>query len=231
MTRAFDFASSGAELKSLLGLKNPPIAIAFLKERPAGIRKNTDAVPSGCVFWTKAFTETFYTDPLDHANCNIGSFTHGFLAPESVSLDKAADIKLFQDTGYFPVNEFGKVPRMLSEPAFVAYAPLHKAPFEPDVVLLVCVPQQAMLIAEAAESPKLMGAPTCGAIPMAYNEGHVGISLGCVTNRVRTGIKPNELVVTIPKDVLPGFMANLRRRVGSNNLVAQAVTAMLKAGN
>ena len=88
-----------------------------------------------------------------------------------------------------------------------------------------------MLIAEAARSPKLMGAPTCGAIPMAYNEGTIGISLGCVTNRVRTGMTPNELVVTIPKAVIPDFIENLRKRVEANTKVARVVAAMLESSN
>ncbi|TLY01679.1 MAG: hypothetical protein E6K90_00850, partial [Thaumarchaeota archaeon] len=100
---------------------------------------------------------------------------------------------------------------------------------EPDVVLMVCNSQQAMLVGEAASAPRLMGAPTCAAIPMAYNEGRVGVSLGCITNRIRTGIKPSEMVVTVPREELAGFTEKLRRRAKANDEVAHAVTAMLKA--
>jgi uncharacterized protein (DUF169 family) len=224
-----DYRGIGAELKDLLDLENPPVAVSFMDTPPSGVRKNTEVVPSGCVFWIRGFKDTFYTDRKDHANCNIGSFTHGYLAPQDVSLDACVDINLFNQTGYFPSSEFGVVPKMSEDPNYVAYGPLDKIGFEPDVVLMVLKPEQAMLVGEAAKSPKLMGAPTCAAIPMAYNHHQICISLGCVTNRIRTGIKPSELVVTVPKSELPGFTEALRKRVKANKEVAQAVTAMLES--
>jgi len=223
-----EYRQIGSELNELLNLENPPVAISFVETPPQGARKNEESVSAGCVFWIRGFKDTFYTDQRDHANCNIGSFTHGFLPPEKVSLDTCIDMALFERTGYFPVSEFGGVPRMSEAPNFVAYGPLHKIGFEPDVVLMVCNPQQAMLVGEAAGNARLMGAPTCAAIPMAYNDHQVGISLGCVTNRIRTGIKPSEMVVTVPREELAGFTEKLRRRAKANEEVAQAVTAMLK---
>ena len=224
-----EYQAIGSELMQLLRHENSPVAISFVDAPPRGAKKNKESVAAGCVFWIRGFKDTFYTDQRDHANCNIGSFTHGFLAPEKVSLDDCVDIALFDKTGYFPASEFGGVPRMSEAPNFVAYGPLHKITFEPDVVLMVCNPQQAMLVGEAASTARLMGAPTCAAIPMAYNDHQVGISLGCVTNRIRTGIKPSEMVVTVPREELAGFTEKLRRRAKANDEVAHAVTAMLKA--
>jgi uncharacterized protein (DUF169 family) len=223
-----EYRRIGAELGELLQLENPPVAVSFLDSPPSGVKKNTENVPSGCVFWIRGFKDSFYTDRKDHANCNIGSFTHGFLAPKDVSLDACVDINLFNQTGYFPASEFGGVPRMSKAPNYVAYGPLDRIDFEPDVVLMVCNPQQAMLVGEASKSTRLMGAPTCAAIPMAYNDHQIGVSLGCITNRIRTGIKPSELVVSIPKSELRDFTESLRKRVEANGEVAQAVTAMLK---
>lgn len=228
--RIDEYRQVGADLKELLGLDNSPVAVSFVDAPPNGVKKNTEQVPSGCVFWIRGFNDSFYTDRADHANCNIGSFTHGFLAPQDVSLDACVDINLFNQTGYFPASEFGGVPRMSEAPKFVAYGPLNRIEFEPDVVLMVCNPQQAMLVGEAAgKSAKLMGAPTCAAIPMSYNDHQIGISLGCITNRIRTGIKSSEMVVSIPRSELESFAENLRKRVKANNEVAQAVSAMLKA--
>jgi len=55
------------------------------------------------------------------------------------------------------------------------------------------------------------------------------VSLGCITNRIRTGIKPSEMVVTVPREELAGFTEKLRRRAKANDEVAHAVAAMLKA--
>jgi len=224
-----EYRKIGTELMRLLELENPPVAISFMDRPPAGLRRNAEAAASGCVFWMRGFKDSFYTDRTDHANCNIGSFTHGFLSPEEMSVETAPDVKLFQDTGYFPLSEFRKVPRMDKPPKYVAYGPLQETQFEPDIVLIVCTPQQAMLIAEAVKSPKLMGAPACGAIPLACKDGNVGVNLGCITSRIRTGIKPSELIVTIPKKEFQSFLENLRARVDANNKVAQAVTAMLNS--
>src|SRR5207245_10582635 len=161
--------------------------------------------------------------------CNSGSFTHGFLAPEKVSLYACVDIALFDKTGYFPASEFGGVPRMSEAPNFVAYGPLHKIGFEPDVVLMVCNPQQAMLVGEAASAPRLMGAPTCAAIPMDYNDGRVGVRLGGITNTIRTGIKPSEMIVTVPRDERAGFTEKLRRRAKANVEVGPGAASRLTA--
>ena len=223
------FRMIGSEMHELLNLEHPPIGISFMDAPPQGVEKNEETVPSGCVFWIRGFKDNFYTDRKDHANCNIGSFTHGFLAPQDVSLESCMDIALFDKTGYFPASEFGGVPRMEDAPSYVAYGPLSKIAFEPDVVLVVCNPDQAMIMGESTTTAKLMGAPTCQAIPFAYNQQQIGMSLGCITNRIRTGIKPSELVVTIPKGELLGFSEKLRIRAAANNTVAKAVTDMLRA--
>ena len=222
------YQTIGSEMQRLLNLEHPPVGISFLDSPPPKVRENEESVPSGCVFWINGFNGNFYTDRRDHANCNIGSFTHGFLAPQDVSLDGCVDIALFDRTGYFPASEFGGVPRMSKAWKYVAYGPLPKISFEPDVVLVVCNPEQAMIIGESTSSTKLMGAPTCQAIPFAYNEHRVGLSLGCVTNRIRTGIKPTEMVVTIPREKLSAFTEKLAMRAKANKEVGEVVTAMLK---
>ena len=119
-----EYQEIGSELIDLLRLDNPPVAISFTDTPPQGAKKNRESVPSGCVFWIRGFKETLYTDQRDHANCNIGSFTHGFLAPEKVSLDACVDIALFDKTGYFPASEFGGVPRMIAAARNGAYIAL-----------------------------------------------------------------------------------------------------------
>ncbi len=223
------YQTIGSEMQRLLELENPPVGISFMESPPEGTRKNDETVPSGCVFWIRGFKDNFYTDQKDHANCNIGSFTHGFLAPKDVSLDACTDIALFDRTGYFPATEFGGVYRMAEAPHYVAYGPLPRISFEPDVVLVVANPEQAMLMGESTSNAKLLGAPTCQAIPLAYNQHQVGVSLGCVTNRIRTGMKPSEMVVTIPKEELSAFAEKLAKRVRANNEVSEAVSAMLRA--
>jgi uncharacterized protein (DUF169 family) len=218
----------GVEIQNLLNLEHPPVAISFTNAPPAGVKKIAESVSAGCVFWFRAFYDEFYTSREDHANCNIGSFTHGFIEPSQVSLDICPDIRLMIQAEYLSLSDFGGLPRMTKPTKYVAYAPLKSTSFEPDVVLLVANAEQAMLVSEASGPTKTLGKPTCSAIPYAYNEHNVAISFGCITNRVRTGLKPSELVVTIPKSELDTFTAKLRQAVHANNAVERAVTAMLK---
>ena len=77
-------------LDGALSLATPPLAITFAAEVPDGVRTfdepmppplpdgRTGRVPAGCVFWIKAAERTFATVAEDHANCSVGSMTHGF---------------------------------------------------------------------------------------------------------------------------------------------------------
>ena len=71
-----------------------PVAISFgAKTDPlAAPRRNTPyaetnehgrtgQVPAGCMFWIYGAADTFATTAPDHANCSVGSLTHGFLSP------------------------------------------------------------------------------------------------------------------------------------------------------
>src|SRR2546427_592436 len=173
-----EYQAIGSELMQLLRLENPPVAISFVDTPPRGAKKNKESVAAGCVFWIRGFKDTFYTDQRDYANCNIGSFTHGFLAPEKVSLDDCVDVALFDKTGYFPASEFGGVPRMSEAPNFVAYGPPHENAFELRGVRRLGHARRAMLVGEAASAPRSMGGPPGAAIPVASNGGRVGVTRG-----------------------------------------------------
>ena len=42
-------------------------------------------IPAGCVFWIQGATDTFATVAADHANCSVGSYTHGFITLEDAA--------------------------------------------------------------------------------------------------------------------------------------------------
>ena len=80
-----------------LHLTSPPLAITFSAEPPAGVEPfdapmpdpmpdgRTGRVPAGCVFWMHAAARTFSTVADDHANCSVGSMTHGFKTLDEVA--------------------------------------------------------------------------------------------------------------------------------------------------
>jgi uncharacterized protein (DUF169 family) len=51
----------------------------------------TAAVSAGCVFWMKAVEHTFSTNAADHANCSVGSYTHGF-----ITLDRQRGVTMWR---------------------------------------------------------------------------------------------------------------------------------------
>ena len=84
------------DLVKSLGLQNEPLAISFTQEPIQGVEPfddpmpratedgRTGRVPAGCVFWMKSAGRTFSTVAEDHANCSVGSVTHGFKTLDEV---------------------------------------------------------------------------------------------------------------------------------------------------
>jgi uncharacterized protein (DUF169 family) len=102
------------------------------------------------------------------------------------------------DLGYVKPEEVPQIPRLPKAPAAIVYAPLSAAPIAPDVVLFACKPSTAMLLNEAANRVGIdsgapaLGRPTCMALPASLQHGAI-LSLGCIGNRVYTGLGGDEM--------------------------------------
>jgi uncharacterized protein (DUF169 family) len=65
-------------------------------------------------------------------------------------------------------------------------------------------PRQIMLLTEAArsagvlESGAVMGRPACAMLPQSIGSGAAAASVGCIGNRVYTGLGDDELYVVVP---------------------------------
>jgi uncharacterized protein (DUF169 family) len=193
------------QFQDLLGLRSPPVALAFLATPPAGIPRVDAAGPSGCTYWKYAAEgRTFYTEAADHYNCPIGAYTHGVDLPPERAPELQGVLGTMFQLGYLRPDEIPGVPRREGRFGVAVYAPLAKAPFEPDVVLVRGNARQVMLLAEAAQAAGvgagtgLLGRPTCAAIPEALRSGHGVGSLGCIGNRVYTGLGDDELYFALP---------------------------------
>lgn len=219
-----DYSRLGVELQSLLSLTRPPIAVSFDAD-VTEFERSTDVVPSSCTFWTKALNRTFYTEVGQHQNCTIGAVTHGYrLARDSVPGCGCGDVDLLASVGWISKEDIEGLPAIpINKERRIAYAPLSQTSFTPDVVLMFCNPEQAMMIAEATAGYAVTGKPTCQALPEAYN-GKFVISLGCTASRLRAGYDSNDLVVAVPPNKLASFVDRLRGVVDADTKVAQAVS-------
>jgi uncharacterized protein (DUF169 family) len=176
-----------------------PIAVAFLDAPPAGVPRFEGNAPSGCSFWRLAAAgRVFYTVPENHFNCAVGAYTHNIpLSPEREK-ETEQTLEMMFKLGYVKPEEVPQIPRLAATPKAIVYAPLGEAPAPPDVVLFACKAAAAMLLNEAAASAGVssgapaLGRPTCMALPASLAHGSI-LSLGCIGNRVYTGLGEDEM--------------------------------------
>ena len=224
-------ASQAEELAQLLRLAAPPLGIAFRAEAGEGaaprIASNpppptpdgrTGAVPAGCVFWFKAVDLVFETLAEDHANCSVGSYTHGFktLAETAGRADTAA---LFA-SGWVTEADIPGIAHVKERPGSIVYGPLAKMPVAPDVVFLRLNAKQAMVLHDALGGVRFEGKPQCHIVAIAKEKGEPAISVGCMLSRVRTGMRNDELTCAIPAARLAEVVEKLRKNAETERTVA-----------
>lgn len=203
-----DFRSIEKQISSAIGLSKRPVAISFVAQPPARVKRHDGMAPSGCTFWKLAAEgRTFYTEPAHHYNCAVGCYTHSIALPPERAQELPDTINLMASIGYIKLEEVGGISHLPQSPGAVVYAPLGDAPVAPDVVLCIGKPGRLMLLQEAAiragvgSGTSLMGRPTCASLPAALAQGVV-VSSACVGNRVYTDLADDELYITIPgKDI------------------------------
>jgi uncharacterized protein (DUF169 family) len=184
-------------------LARRPVAVTFLEAAPANVEKFSGTEPSGCSFWRLAAEgRVFYTVPENHFNCAVGAYTHNIVLSAEREKETEQTLKWMFDLGYVKPEEVPQIPRLGKAPAAILYSPLGEAPVAPDVVLLACKPAAAMLLNEAisragvASGIPALGRPTCMALPAAMQHGSI-LSLGCIGNRVYTGLADDEMYLVV----------------------------------
>jgi uncharacterized protein (DUF169 family) len=191
--------STALSLQDLLGLRRSPVAVTFRDTAPAGVPRIDSTGPSSCSYWKLAGEgRTFYTEAADHYNCPIGAHTHGVDSPPEVKAELQGVVSTMLTLGYLRAEEVAGIPRRDGAFGVVVYAPLAQAEGEPDVVIIAGNAHQVMLLAEAAGAVGLMGRPTCAALPQAMKTGQGVASLGCIGNRVYTGLDDGEMYFALP---------------------------------
>jgi uncharacterized protein (DUF169 family) len=199
-----------------------PVAVAFLDAEPEGVKKFEGTQPSGCSFWRLAAEgRTFYTVPENHFNCAVGAYTHNIaLAPEREK-ETEQTLKMMFDLGYVRPEEVAQIPRLAKAPKAIVYSPLADASIDPDVALFALRPAAAMLLQEAAgragvgTGAPTLGRPTCMALPAALQHGAI-TSLGCMGNRIYTGLDEDEMYVVLRGRDLPRIADELHVIGGAN---------------
>jgi uncharacterized protein (DUF169 family) len=203
-----DYSIMELRFCEILDLSRRPVAVTFCEHPPASIPKFAGEEPSGCSFWQLAAGGlTFYTVPHDHRNCPVGSFSHNFPLPPERTEELERAFSQLTSSGYIKMEEISSIPRLKQVPRAVIYSPLGNTPTDPDLVIFVTHPMQAMVLQEAALRTGIglqlsaFGRPTCMSVPTVLNQEMV-TSAGCLANRVYTGLAEDELYVLVPGKIL-----------------------------
>jgi uncharacterized protein (DUF169 family) len=220
--------SLAAKLSDLLSLASAPIGIAFRSAAPVGVSRVERSGPAGCAYWKRAAEGgVFYTEAADHYNCPVGSYTHGVELPPARAAELQQVIGTFVSLQYIKMEEVPTLPRRTEAFGVAVYAPLAESPVDPDVVLVRGNARQIMLVSEAARAAGIghdgaaLGRPACAMIPEAMNTARGNTSLGCIGNRVYTGLGDTELYFTIPGPALADVVAKLETIVHANRELEQ----------
>jgi len=214
-------------LVALLKPYGAPVAISFLAEgEPAPVARlddkypkqnesgRTGQVPAGCVFWIRGEAASFATTASDHANCSVGSLTHGFLTLEEAA--RKDDVGAVLESGWADEVMVRQLPVVTNKPGTVVYSPLAESQVEPDVVLVRINGLALMFLKDAFSDLQIEGKPQCHIIAIAKEQGTVAVSVGCALSRSRTGMKAEEMTCAIPAKRLAELVDSLEATVTLN---------------
>jgi uncharacterized protein (DUF169 family) len=223
-------APTPALLKSLadVHLAGAPVAMAFLSAPPPGVERIAHAEPAGCGYWKRASEGgVFYTTADDHTNCPVGAFTHGVELAPAKAQELQGLIGTMIELKYLKSDEIPAIPHRTTPFKYAAYAPLHQATFEPDIVLFRGTVRQIMLLSEAARAAgvfdraSVMGRPACAMLPQALASRGAVASVGCIGNRVYTGLGDDEMYLAVQGGNLEAVLSHLADILHANTALEQ----------
>ena len=186
----------------------------------------TGQVPAGCVFWIHGAEGTFATAAADHANCSVGSYTHGFLTLEEAATKD--DVGAVLEAGWVDQAAVMSLPHVAEKPEAVVYGPLAERRTAPDVVLLRINGLGLMTLKDAFPDMPIEGKPQCHIVAMARERNLVAASVGCALSRSRTGMRSEEMTCVIPGRRLAEVVETLEATVGLDRAMASYASADAK---
>jgi uncharacterized protein (DUF169 family) len=204
-------------MKEFLKLDGSPVGVKLfrgLHEIPNEVEE-IDAPRRHCGMILKANREghTFYA-PLSKHQCKVAATALG-LAKPTPELRKHQLEELFHTRHRFRTEDLlwsyvEDIPKVPNSHAAVLYGPLSSMPVDPDVVVAVCNPLQAMKIVQshqhitghrvkAAIGALFSFCVDATATPIAKKD--LNIAVGCEEARKHEGLREHELAVGFPYSI------------------------------
>jgi uncharacterized protein (DUF169 family) len=205
-----------------LHLPLPAVGIAFVDAAPPGVPR-AEAGPASCSYWKRAAQgEVFWTDAADHQGCPVGAHTHGVEMSAEKRQELMGLVGTMVQLGYLRMEEVAGIPHRNAPLRVAVYGPLARMPCPPDLVLVRGTTAQLMILVEAAQAAGVapeapaMGRPTCAVLPQALEARRPAMSLGCIGNRVYTGLTEGEGYVALPAAAVDAVVARLETMARAN---------------
>lgn len=211
------------ELNELLGLKGSPVAVKLVKnadEIPDGYKK-VDEKKRHCEFVQDARLKgnKGYATSEEHL-CKGGAGVMGIeTLPESVATGS-----MYYKLGNFETAEgaldtVNAIPKVEENYYASLYAPLESAEFEPDVIVLILTPKQALKVSQAylrknggRISSDYSGIQSlcADAVAAVKERGIPNMTLGCNGSRKFAEIADEEIIIGLPPENIKDIVDALK---------------------
>lgn len=210
----------GEKLKDVLKLEREPVAIKWSVREPRGMKKE-EGTSRFCTKLEKAMEGKIFYSTVDEEECGGGMRYSGMKDPKELPKNMQSGSFLI------PAGVFKNMPALQRawshhpsiKPGIfsaILFAPLKDAPFEPDIVFVVCNAKQGMEILHAntydsgAQSEGADIGPICSSMAARpYLTGRVTYGFGDIGSRNNMNIRPENVMISIPAGALSRITANI----------------------
>jgi len=215
-----DYRKISEELKELLEMEGSPVAVRLVKNEEISGEKLEKKRHCEFIQDARLRGACGYATADEHL-CRGGAAVLGLCrVPPQV-----ADGSLYHKLGNYSTLEAAAetveaVPAVKGEYHASVYAPLEEADFEPDAVVFILKPAQALRLSQAYlhyRGGRISGdysgiqSLCADAVAAVRERGIPNMTMGCNGSRKYAGIRPEELAVGVPASDLEGIVEALRK--------------------
>ena len=218
-----NYAQISDDLKEALHLVGSPVALKIVKSKeeiPEGIPEIEETTRHCRMISLAREGSVFFASDAKH-QCGGGAWALGLR-------EKGETLKTGQH--YFKLGKYStlnasrrtmeSVPNLPKENYATIYAPLEKATFEPDVVIIFAQPLAILKLAQSSLYnlggriyPEFSGIQSMCSDAAAYVllNGKPNFSLGCDGSRKFSGIGNDEMVAGFPAEIIEDIAENIKK--------------------
>jgi len=207
-------------INELLELEHPPIGISLGKTPPSGLPKLVGKMEF-CKMWNVAFKGESFIAMADDHDCLTGQYYLGLRRwKESVCRFLVDEVHAFSSEKI--VNRYLENAPILSgsESTVICISPLKNMTFIPDIILVRCNPEQAMLLlwSYSYNTGEIVNGETGTAMCISlvikpYLNKKPSFSIGDPGGRYVVGLLGHEIVVSIPFQLFKKMVETLQSRL------------------